>query len=112
MCIISCPFFLMIRPLPSSTLFPYTTLFRSLSFMSCGQQDKINDQKIEAQIRSYIDNVYFKNNFTAEIIELKINDVQEVKLDSVVDRKSTRLNSSHVKISYAVFCLKKKKKKK
>jgi len=54
--------------------------------MSCGQQDKINDQKIEAQIRSYIDNVYFKNNFTAEIIELKINDVQEVKLDSVVQQ--------------------------
>src|SRR5438132_14311371 len=74
-------FFLMIRRPPRSTLFPYTTLFRS----------------IEA--------VHF---------EIGENDIGLVAFDAPrpVDRKSTRLNSSHTVISYAVFCLKKKKKKK
>src|SRR5215475_1020853 len=67
-------FFLMIRRPPRSTLFPYTTLFRSTATTAlyctpCAQQAR----------------------------------------HGTVDRKSTRLNSSHVKISYAVFCLKKKK---
>src|SRR6266436_9072102 len=68
-------FFLMIRRPPRSTLFPYTTLFRSRRF---GQNDDSGDDRQPAQsIRR--------------------------------DRKSTRLNSSHGYISYAVFCLKKKK---
>src|SRR5438067_5488469 len=76
-------FFLMIRRPPRSTLFPYTTLFRSLLPMMSnrGYQDRILTCRDCGQ------------NFT-------------------LDRKSTRLNSSHVSISYAVFCLKKKKKKK
>src|SRR2546430_16279109 len=71
-------FFLMIRRPPRSTLFPYTTLFRSTP----------------AQIR-------------AAIIH---GDFEKIDLVKLKDRKSTRLNSSHSQISYAVFCLKKKKK--
>src|SRR5690606_39508292 len=74
-------FFLMIRRPPRSTLFPYTTLFRSGSVSPDGQA---------------------------------LHRERSAKKDGAIfrDRKSTRLNSSHVKISYAVFCLKKKKKKK
>src|SRR5215510_15158871 len=75
-------FFLMIRRPPRSTLFPYTTLFRSLHRSGTGPRDDLR--------------------------------LAEAALDHgrAEDRKSTRLNSSHVAISYAVFCLKKKKKKK
>src|SRR5687768_17771657 len=75
-------FFLMIRRPPRSTLFPYTTLFRSLSFTGNLSGDE--------------DIPFF--NFSTTAV-------------SNVDRKSTRLNSSHGYISYAVFCLKKKKNK-
>src|SRR5439155_7868861 len=71
----------MIRPPPRSTLFPYTTLFRSV--------EDILRQGIGAANGSV---------------------VQPGLSDAEIDRKSTRLNSSHVAISYAVFCLKKKKK--
>src|SRR5258708_39895348 len=75
-------FFLMIRRPPRSTLFPYTTLFRSrrFAFIAFGDQSKIDHHNC---ILFY---------------------------DDRLDRKSTRLNSSHQIISYAVFCLKKKKK--
>src|SRR2546429_5011076 len=85
-------FFLMIRRPPRSTLFPYTTLFRSLFF------EPISDQPL------------------SEVIALHIQprgngDVRVEGPDRAIrDRKSTRLNSSHGYISYAVFCLKKKKK--
>src|SRR2546430_15815289 len=72
-------FFLMIRRPPRSTLFPYTTLFRSRDIVH---------HELEALPRG--------------LLEL---------LGAEQDRKSTRLNSSHSQISYAVFCLKKKKKK-
>src|SRR2546422_6642160 len=77
-------FFLMIRRPPRSTLFPYTTLFRSL------EQAQASLQVAEAQLA----------NAKAQLAR------------SDTDRKSTRLNSSHGYISYAVFCLKKKKKQK
>src|SRR3989442_2239652 len=70
----------MIRRPPRSTLFPYTTLFRS----------QLLEQR--SQIGLHI----------GQSIDRCLNEVRE-------DRKSTRLNSSHVRISYAVFCLKKKK---
>src|SRR5215467_14781098 len=70
-------FFLMIRRPPRSTLFPYTTLFRSCAHADRGVS----------------------------------TDRQVVRRHARRDRKSTRLNSSHLVISYAVFCLKKKKKK-
>src|SRR2546426_7438237 len=80
----------MIRRPPRSTLFPYTTLFRS---------NFIQKQKDVEE--------YFKHEKTKIMLgdELPSGIVQ-------LDRKSTRLNSSHLVISYAVFCLKKKKKKK
>src|SRR5438034_5114552 len=74
-------FFLMIRRPPRSTLFPYTTLFRSGA-------DRISRRRAHATQ----------------------HDARGATLPQ--DRKSTRLNSSHTVISYAVFCLKKKKKKK
>src|SRR5690242_21726825 len=74
-------FFLMIRRPPKSTLFPYTTLFRS----SC-----------ECPAES----VRWRGNCPA---------VRHGSKPARPDRKSTRLNSSHMSISYAVFCLKKKK---
>src|SRR2546430_9724178 len=80
----------MIRRPPRSTLFPYTTLFRSQL-----RQDTRNAAEREAQV--------IVREAEAEAKRL----VDEAKKD----RKSTRLNSSHSQISYAVFCLKKKKKK-
>src|SRR2546429_4760416 len=77
-------FFLMIRRPPRSTLFPYTTLFRSLN---AG----------EASIPNSCETLGGRNSS---------------QQTSAIDRKSTRLNSSHGYISYAVFCLKKKKKQK
>src|SRR5260221_10857414 len=73
-------FFLMIRRPPRSTLFPYTTLFRSAASPICS-----------APCRA-------------------LKKPQAAPSSAVIDRKSTRLNSSHTVISYAVFCLKKKKK--
>src|SRR5215204_7066776 len=73
---LSCFFFLMIRRPPRSTLFPYTTLFRSLEYLS---------------VKRHSSPRRFTDRYSG-------------------DRKSTRLNSSHTVISYAVFCLKKKKK--
>src|SRR5258708_36096020 len=82
-------FFLMIRRPPRSTLFPYTTLFRSYRVGSAqtemllsGEAESIGDVKGKFHARDSRDNA--------------------------LDRKSTRLNSSHQIISYAVFCLKKK----
>src|SRR5438477_12950408 len=78
-------FFLMIRRPPRSTLFPYTTLFRS-------------------KLR--------RSTERADDPPVMLNEFRKHFLHPIVDRKSTRLNSSHMSISYAVFCLKKKKKKK
>src|SRR5438874_2039082 len=85
-------FFLMLRRPPRSTLFPYTTLFRSVIVVgpAVGFSPR---QKLVA------DKIY------GVVIVL----VRSVPFIGGTDRKSTRLNSSHVEISYAVFCLKKKK---
>src|SRR5260221_7474372 len=86
----------MIRRPPRSTLFPYTTLFRSLAGFECLRElcGVFHDQRLRFGV---------------------VHDVRDeigriARIDR--DRKSTRLNSSHTVISYAVFCLKKKKKKK
>src|SRR5690242_20989208 len=86
-------FFLMIRRPPRSTLFPYTTLFRSnIALMREGIRRNVLLPKIIVQrVREQVVEVAGQSGET--------------------DRKSTRLNSSHMSISYAVFCLKKKKKK-
>src|SRR3712207_9538216 len=88
-------FFLMIRRPPRSTLFPYTTLFRS----GCAG----GDQRAGAGSRGHR---WRPHNGG---IPVGIRGSEGVPGP---DRKSTRLNSSHANISYAVFCLKKKKKKK
>src|SRR3712207_8493758 len=93
----------MIRRPPRSTLFPYTTLFRSPSMTpSPYLRTSYALSKPVTRARLYV---------TARgVYEARLNG-QRVG-DAVLDRKSTRLNSSHANISYAVFCLKKKKKKK
>src|SRR3712207_6961131 len=101
-----CCFFLMIRRPPRSTLFPYTTLFRSL------EADRCRRLVIPPAWRD------------VWICPVENGHIQAVGTDAagrrqylyhpewrrLRDRKSTRLNSSHANISYAVFCLKKKKK--
>src|SRR3989442_9389752 len=82
----------MIRRPPRSTLFPYTTLFRSLG--------RIADQ------RALPDEA--DKQFADAIRGFEALGLRERLLQCHGDRKSTRLNSSHVRISYAVFCLKKK----
>src|SRR5437762_14223966 len=86
-------FFLMIRRPPRSTLFPYTTLFRS-SFFSLNPAQRREMSPVSGWVA-----LWPMAGPKASIMLLQ-------------DRKSTRLNSSHRCISYAVFCLKKKKKKK
>src|SRR5436190_24194942 len=88
-------FFLMRRPAPRSTLFPYTTLFRSL-----------REVPEKGMMRGDV-----------VLVDWPYSDRTGSKLRPAVDqhdidRKSTRLNSSHTVISYAVFCLKKKKRAK
>src|SRR5260221_7054390 len=82
-------FFLMIRRPPRSTLFPYTTLFRSTSFSHFPWESFFPPFPHPVQV---------------------LRGVPGSSLTNLADRKSTRLNSSHTVISYAVFCLKKKKK--
>src|SRR3712207_9262253 len=95
--VISSFFFLMIRRPPRSTLFPYTTLFRS------ARKHKMPHQAISTKhISRYTQDVIAT---LASPHSLKMN-----RTEQWTDRKSTRLNSSHANISYAVFCLKKKKK--
>src|SRR5256885_10887299 len=90
-------FFLMIRRPPRSTLFPYTTLFRSLSI----------PRKLLA-IRG--EGLYLKAGHRYRVVGVFDNPTRDTSYGAMAkDRKSTRLNSSHLVISYAVFCLKKKK---
>src|SRR3712207_7258275 len=90
-------FFLMIRRPPRSTLFPYTTLFRSLDSNEVGHQHQhVVDALRRGDGRGARDEVVHHLTLSRDRM-------------IAVDRKSTRLNSSHANISYAVFCLKKKK---
>src|SRR5262245_62907796 len=88
LCCIFLFFFLMIRRPPRSTLFPYTTLFRSLPSVPTSRATRVTSAAKEESWSTIVLMVSFR------------------------DRKSTRLNSSHLGISYAVFCLKKKTKRK
>src|SRR3712207_7816786 len=94
----------MIRRPPRSTLFPYTTLFRSLWTVANRGRDPFGEPVRDAL--SPVDAVKMLGSIGAWGVNLHDNDL--VPIDA--DRKSTRLNSSHANISYAVFCLKKKKK--
>src|SRR5690242_21489270 len=90
----------MLRPPPRSTLFPYTTLFRSLRFRSMNDNDLFLDGR---EFGLFLDGF---GRETRGYLGAGLDDFLFKP-----DRKSTRLNSSHMSISYAVFCLKKKKKK-
>src|SRR5690349_23715059 len=83
----------MMRRPPKSTLFPYTTLFRSVLGVLAGPVDRAQVGEHEVGVGATADELPAAGGELA-----------------AQDRKSTRLNSSHVEISYAVFCLKKKKK--
>src|SRR5438034_5819920 len=87
-------FFLMIRRPPRSTLFPYTTLFRS---GRVERPHRLHPQKLEPELRMH------------HALQRAHRGVGTAAQLAGLDRKSTRLNSSHTVISYAVFCLKKKK---
>src|SRR3989442_15730381 len=96
-------FFLMIRRPPRSTLFPYTTLFRSRTLGYCS----LADGSIEAQV-SCLHKATFQSLRALSVALPGLIDATFAASNRQRDRKSTRLNSSHVRISYAVFCLKKK----
>src|SRR5688572_32099799 len=94
----------MIRRPPRSTLFPYTTLFRS----NKGKPDEIPMAGVPHHAaHGYIARLLAKGHRVAICEQL----ADPATVRGIVDRKSTRLNSSHSQISYAVFCLKKKKNK-
>src|SRR5690349_23024780 len=85
----------MLRRPPRSTLFPYTTLFRSLFGWLHRHHLAVTGPTVE-------DHLTDADGAHAVVLEVPVHPQRQ-------DRKSTRLNSSHVEISYAVFCLKKKK---
>src|SRR2546429_7128039 len=97
----------MIRPPPRSPLFPYTTLFRS----SAGATQQVSGHRLGRAHRDFpcmlaketLDGVRLKSFFGEHARKVAVSSTK-----SMTDRKSTRLNSSHGYISYAVFCLKKK----
>src|SRR5256885_12065862 len=101
----------MIRRPPRSTLFPYTTLFRSVRGPHYGSEPAMTREEILSLIRSHLaDELEIDPSVINEGTRFK-QDLEADSLDLytlVQDRKSTRLNSSHLVISYAVFCLKKK----
>src|SRR5690606_41793317 len=95
-------FLLLLRPPPRSTLFPYTTLFRS-------DRDVVKGLPKDARDDLNADPITGEPG--AHPVGTGVGAAGGAVAGAAVgDRKSTRLNSSHVKISYAVFCLKKKKK--
>src|SRR5206468_5842920 len=103
--------FLITRPPPRSTLFPYTTLFRSLlgTFalgLACGPGETgFRSLRLESLLArgGALDPAWLRIAFVLMLVGYG------TKMGLAPDRKSTRLNSSHDQISYAVFCLKKKK---
>src|SRR2546427_6059704 len=94
----------MIRRPPRSTLFPYTTLFRSRNEPRFGRTPRGEGEVCQAAAHRDPDRGVGRPHLVA-------NPLGHESRGPGVDRKSTRLNSSHSQISYAVFCLKKKKKK-
>src|SRR2546422_1303104 len=91
----------MIRRPPRSTLFPYTTLFRSRDYLS-----------LTGPVGSLVFGFGTAGHPILQTVRIPLKAFGNSSIVRNLDRKSTRLNSSHGYISYAVFCLKKKKKKK
>src|SRR5690606_39999097 len=105
-------FFLMVRLSSRSSLFPYTTLFRSIFFLPVQVQNLLDSSLLP--FLSFSPSKLFlrfslpQSQISQKYLQETINIDWDSKLVSSAcpDRKSTRLNSSHVKISYAVLCLK------
>src|SRR2546430_7645323 len=100
----------MIRRPPRSTLFPYTTLFRSTLVLFLQPSCVINfNGSLPDQASTKVRRIDFADPVLLRRQVLLFGDINEQAAERVTqDRKSTRLNSSHSQISYAVFCLKKK----
>src|SRR3712207_7976262 len=95
----------MIRRPPRSTLFPYTTLFRSWTLRDAnGLMDALPDGD-RARVKSFVARFEEERRAAPQVALERLIDRA---VTATGDRKSTRLNSSHANISYAVFCLKKK----
>src|SRR5690606_40670425 len=105
-------FSLRLPPPPRSTLFPYTTLFRSRQIatvdVELAMRDKQLLQGIYIEVMKNLEVSKLSLLKETPLIQIIDRPILPLRKESPGDRKSTRLNSSHVKISYAVFCLKKK----
>src|SRR5437870_5840996 len=104
--------FLIIRPPPRSTLFPYTTLFRSderPKRPGAVPQDVLELLELAVYVADDVYRSAREREHAAKMRDLRERSLRrrEPVAERAEDRKSTRLNSSHVAISYAVFCLKK-----
>src|SRR3712207_8004432 len=97
----------MIRRPPRSTLFPYTTLFRSFPSQSFERLYRINPHALTKKEHALYCLVLTEGQFKVDSLPSSDSIINI----AIKDRKSTRLNSSHANISYAVFCLKKKNNK-
>src|SRR5690606_40605815 len=100
-------YFVRLRRSPCSTLFPYTTLFRSpAKGVKIPPVPQAGPRSVD---KSVIRALLREVQRDPHTLAARNYALLRVLIDTGIDRKSTRLNSSHVKISYAVFCLKKKK---
>src|SRR5690242_21328776 len=104
---VSLLFLLMARRPPRSTLFPYTTLFRSEPLLGLALELRLADEERQ-QHRRVLHHVLGRDLRGAAIADQLAVGFEAAAERAQIDRKSTRLNSSHMSISYAVFCLKKK----
>src|SRR3712207_8656073 len=100
----------MIRRPPRSTLFPYTTLFRSIR-RRVGPEAEVGDARAVPEPGPGSLHRVLLQQQRPEPVRRQVAGDDQPQADLRLDRKSTRLNSSHANISYAVFCLKKKKNK-
>src|SRR3712207_7075831 len=97
----------MIRRPPRSTLFPYTTLFRSPLFIKAPAKPIANSSRFSKSSNRRRISIALSYPFIASLCLPSLARVTPLFIKTFADRKSTRLNSSHANISYAVFCLKK-----
>src|SRR5688572_32610018 len=102
---------MLLRP-PRSTLFPYTTLFRSVHAFLLDDGDGLTliDTLYDDDGSVVLAEIAQMGRTPADLKQIILTHAHKSHVGGLADRKSTRLNSSHSQISYAVFCLKKKKK--